>query len=94
MRSGDTVKHLPTGETWTVAYVKGPYLAWFGWPEGEARVSDCELIEACSDAEHRKALEEWGGKPHRRDDGFMDNRHHVCFEQLCELNKSFVGAGI
>lgn len=43
--TGDTVKHGPTGETWIVAYVEGERLAWVGWPQGEARLSDCTLIE-------------------------------------------------
>lgn len=58
MRCGDKVKHGPTGETWVVAYVDGEYLAWCGWPEGEARVSDCTLVEACSDEEHHRWLKE------------------------------------
>ena len=58
MRAGDRVKHGPTGETWIVAYVDGDYMAWCGWPEGEAKVSDCTLTETCSDDEHRKRLEE------------------------------------
>lgn len=43
--TGDTVKHGPTGETWVVAYVQGDRLAWCGWPEGEARLADCTLVE-------------------------------------------------
>lgn len=46
--TGDIVKHGPTGETWTVAYVRGEYLAWCGWPEGEAKLSDCTLVEKVS----------------------------------------------
>ena len=57
MRTGDTVKHRPTGETWTVAYVDGDRLAPCGWPNCEALVSDCDLIEACSDEEHRDILD-------------------------------------
>ena len=51
-RCGDHVKHYPTGETWTVAYVEGDKLAWCGWPPGEARLGDCELIHRCTDKEH------------------------------------------
>lgn len=48
MDTGDVVHHKPTGETWTVAYVKDEYLSWCGWPEGQARVVDCELMEAAT----------------------------------------------
>ena len=56
MRCGDTVLHVPSGEEWLVAYVNGDYLAWCGWPPGEALVSDCRLVEACSAEEHLKLL--------------------------------------
>jgi hypothetical protein len=43
--TGDVVKHKPTGEEWIVAFVEGDRLAWLGWPEGTANLSDCTLIE-------------------------------------------------
>lgn len=86
-RSGDVVKHRPSGETWTLAYYRRGWVAWYGWPEGEAKATDCELVEACTDEEHRKSLEEWGGKVHRRDDGSLDSRFIVCAELLAELNR-------
>lgn len=52
MRTGDTVKHRPTGETWTVAYVDGDYMGWWGWPPGRTQVADCDMVEQCSDADH------------------------------------------
>lgn len=52
LRAGDIVHHEPTGEDWVVAYVDGEYLAWCGWPAGEARLSDCRLTKPCSDEEH------------------------------------------
>jgi hypothetical protein len=58
MRCGDTVKHHPTGQMWVVAYVEGEYLAWCGWPEGEAKVSDCTLVESVSDEQHLHWLHE------------------------------------
>jgi hypothetical protein len=58
MRCGDHVHHGPTGEDWVIAYVDGEYLAWCGWPEGEARVADCALIKACTDDEHLRMLQE------------------------------------
>ena len=57
IRCGDHVKHGPTGETWTVAYVEGNYLAYCGWPEGEARLADCTLVYRCIDEEHQELLE-------------------------------------
>ena len=64
-RCGDTVFHRPTGETWVVAYAEGEHLAWFGWPDGLAKLSDCEVTERCSDEEHAKAVDEWRrAQPH------------------------------
>ncbi len=56
MKTGDSVKHGPTGETWLVAYVEGDYLAWCGWPEGEAKVADCTLVRECSEEESIEIL--------------------------------------
>ena len=56
-RAGDHVHHRPTDETWVVAYVEGDRLGWCGWPEGEAKLSDCELVKECSDEEHVDLLE-------------------------------------
>jgi hypothetical protein len=53
--TGDTVKHGPTGETWVVAYVRGDRLAWVGWPEGEASLEHCALIEKAT-PEYRDKL--------------------------------------
>ncbi|NEV80099.1 hypothetical protein DYI24_23980 [Rhodopseudomonas sp. BR0C11] len=58
MRAGDHVLHGPTGEEWVVAYVDGDRLAWCGWPEGEAMVSDCEMIKKATDEEHVEWLQE------------------------------------
>lgn len=54
MRTGDTVYHRPSGETWLVAAVwpERDELAWCGWPDGRARMSDCDLVGACGDAAH------------------------------------------
>lgn len=78
MRCGDHVHHAPTNEIWVVAYVDGDYLAWCGWPAGEARVSDCTLVKACSDAEHRHWLEDVAKSEGKR--GSMARR------ALAELN--------
>lgn len=54
MRTGDTVLHRPTGETWIVATVNAERdeMSWMGWPEGWAKLSDCDLRESCSDDGH------------------------------------------
>lgn len=58
--TGDAVRHVPTGETWIVAYVRGAYLAWCGWPPGEARVSDCTLPAKASPEERVALMRELG----------------------------------
>jgi hypothetical protein len=55
-RCGDTVLHGPSRETWIVAYVDGNELSWVGWPEGTARLSDCEVTKRCSDEQHIEAV--------------------------------------
>lgn len=52
IRTGDTVLHKPSGESWVVACVRGDYLAWCGWPEGEAKLADCELQTSATDEQH------------------------------------------
>ena len=58
MRTGDTVRHKPTGEKWSVAYVEGDDLVPRGWPLSYARVSDCELLNNCSDEDNYRILKE------------------------------------
>lgn len=58
VRAGDHVLHGPTGETWVVAWADPVTddLAWCGWPDGMARLSDCTLVKAASDEEHQRTL--------------------------------------
>ena len=65
-RCGDHVLHRPTGEEWVVAYADAERdeLAWCGWPEGHAKLSDCTLVMRCTDEVHR----EWVQR-------FVDSRH-------------------
>ena len=56
--TGDTVHHTPTGEKWIVAYVRGDRLAWCGWPEGEAALSDCTLVKKETPERRDKLLRE------------------------------------
>ena len=70
-RCGDHVHHQPTDETWVVAYADEATgdMAWSGWPEGRARISDCRVVYRCTDDEHRTNVALWlkpGGDDHRR----------------------------
>lgn len=58
IRCGDHVFHAPTGETWVVAWAdyEAGDLAWCGWPNGMARLSDCTLTKRASEAEHIEIL--------------------------------------
>lgn len=60
VRAGDHVLHSPSGETWVVAWADPATddLAWCGWPDGMARLSDCTLVKAATDAEHHQKLRE------------------------------------
>lgn len=60
-RCGDTVFHRPSEETWTVAYADYATgdLGWMGWPEGYAKIADCDLVTSCGDKEHTEAVHRW-----------------------------------
>lgn len=60
IRGGDHVRHV-SGEEWVVAYADydADRLAWAGWPDGTAPLSECERIKACSDEEHAEAVAKW-----------------------------------
>jgi len=63
IRSGDTVKHKPTAETWTVAFANEHDVSPCGWPECFAKVEDCELLKKATDKENHKLLLELAGLP-------------------------------
>lgn len=56
--TGDHVLHAPSGETWVVAYVRGDRLAWCGWPQGEATLTDCMLLKKAAPEQRIKLLRE------------------------------------
>jgi hypothetical protein len=56
MRTGDTVLHIPSGETWSVALVDGDDVISRGWPLSRARVADCAVTRECNDAMHEATL--------------------------------------
>lgn len=78
--TGDSVKHAPTGETWLVAYVDGDRLAWCGWPPGEARLSDCTLVQKAGPGERDKLLKEMAGM--NLDSGEYDRRKSYAQQKL------------
>jgi hypothetical protein len=56
--TGDYVKHEPSGEHWVVACVDGEYLHWCGWPEGDAKLADCTLLQKATPEQRLKLLKE------------------------------------
>ena len=56
--TADIVHHVPSGETWVVAYVRSDRLAWCGWPQGEALLTDCTLIQKASPEARLTLLQE------------------------------------
>ena len=67
--TGDWVVHCPSGEHWVVACVDGEYLHWCGWPEGDAKLSDCVLTKKASSEYRLKLLNEiasMSGDCHRK----------------------------
>lgn len=55
--TADHVKHEPTGEEWIVAFVRGDRLAWCGWPEGQAALSDCTMIKKATPEDRDNLLQ-------------------------------------
>lgn len=51
-RTGDTILHKPSGETWTVAWGDDREVICCGWPESFADASDCEMLQTATDEEH------------------------------------------
>ena len=62
--TGDIVLHRPSGERWLVAYVRDDRVAWCGWPEGEAQLTDCELITKASAQGKSKLLQQLADSNH------------------------------
>lgn len=55
MRSGDVVKHIPTGEEWLLAYgdtdSRTHYVSACGWPLTLNPATECEVVTAATDEE-------------------------------------------
>jgi hypothetical protein len=57
MRVGDIVRHKPSEQIWLIAKIcDDGYLIPAGWPCSYEKISDCELVEACSDEAHYTML--------------------------------------
>ncbi len=80
MKAGDTVKHIPTGETWLLACAERGEVFPCGWPETIAKEADCELVEACGSEEELSMLKKWANSC-----GDRDVRIGVCRRKLAAL---------
>ena len=77
MRCGDIVHHVPLDEDWTVAWAEYEDMAWTGWPNGIARIADCEIVYSCTDQEHVEAVKQWIGVDDLRTGRVMKLYGHV-----------------
>ena len=87
LKTGDTVFHAPSGETWVVAYAdpERDELAWCGWPPGHAKLRDCKLTESCSADESLYLLRKLAGMKLNREE--YDYRKSYAIEALGEMDK-------
>lgn len=56
-RTGDVVRHKPSGEEWLVADVTNTHIGCAGWPHTLAPFTDVELVEAATDVYHLELLQ-------------------------------------
>jgi hypothetical protein len=51
MRTGDIVRHYPSGEDWVVAWAdhETGYMAPCGWPTCQAKIADCSILKRATD---------------------------------------------
>lgn len=74
--TADVVKHGPTGEEWLVARVRDDRLAWCGWPQGWAALSDCTLVRKATPEQREKLLRD-----------IADSHGHHCAEWAADRIK-------
>ncbi len=79
--AGDAFLHRPSGETLSCSGSDGDAVFWEGWPEGYARVEDCDLVREATPDQRRSTLVSWS-KVRRREGGFMDMRSAVTRRRL------------
>jgi hypothetical protein len=58
MRTGDVILHRPSGEKWLVAWADDKHVICCGWPESQALIADCDLIEPATEEKHRRIVTE------------------------------------
>lgn len=60
MRTGDIVRHRPSGEEWLVAWAdhQSGYMAPCGWPTCQAKIEDCTVVLMADDAANDKLIDE------------------------------------
>lgn len=58
LRCGDYVRHRPTGQELLIAWAEDGYASWFGWPPGQMRVDECDVLERCTDEEHAARVQQ------------------------------------
>lgn len=95
--TGDVILHKPTGERWVVAFVKDGRLTWCGWPEGTAALSDCELIEAATDEQRVRLLNEMAAMAEQDDSRCRFARWRLGIRETAEREQNpsaDVGAGV
>lgn len=55
-RAGDVVKHMPSGETWTLAAIENVGGRWragaCGWPETWVPITELDIVKPATDAKH------------------------------------------
>lgn len=56
IRTGDTVRHIPSGEKWLVAYVQGGLVCACSWPGTRVAEKDCHVIRSAGDQESEDLL--------------------------------------
>lgn len=66
LRAGDRVRLRQTGEDLVVAYERDGLISWLGWPDGEARVTDVDVVSLATDERHADTVAMFHGSTSRR----------------------------
>lgn len=78
-RTGDVVRHLPSGEEWLVATADARHVSPCGWPYGLARLEEVELVQPATDEAHLRLLRELANM------SVPDPRRSYAQERLAEM---------
>jgi hypothetical protein len=95
IRCGDVVRHRPSDEEWLVAYAdyETGDLAWAGWPEGGAKIADCDLIEARNDQRHVECVGAWIGPIRSRRSDAVRRLYPEAVAEIERLDRAAQAAG-